>query len=370
MRRAFFLVPTLILALHAQPYTRGVGVYPGDPKEDFAAAVVPDTSGAYRNLALHRAAYQSSAYDFNLTSQLVTDGIKETRMPRWFAITTSDVELSRQLREHAQDHNVTTNNPIAGPKAWYQIEFRGDAPPEVDRVEVPGLSAVASADGEPGYAVTVSGSDNGTAWTELGRISSSDRLPGGRGGFGFGGRGGGLSPAVDLSRPARMRFIRVAFEAPAASRWTISELVLKDKGARVEAGGPYQFNSSWKPATNGGEWVYVDLGAPSTFDKVVLTWLRRPSDGALQASDDAKTWRTLTVLPITGEVDELKLERPEKARYVRALLTKSATDDGYVLTEFEVWGRGGVVVRPKAAPIATAGGRLTLAAGSWRLQRD
>ncbi len=249
MKRALFLVFAVLLALDAQQYTRGVGVYPGDPKEDFAATVVPDTSGAYRNLALHRAAYQSSAYDFNLTAQLVTDGIKETRMPRWFVITTSDAELTRQLREHAQDHNVTTNTQLGGSRAWYQIEFGGDAPPEVDRVEVPGLSAAASADGAPGYAVIVSGSDNGTAWTELGRVSSADRLPAGRGGFGGGfggGRGGGLSPAVDLSRPARMRFIRVTFDATAASRWTISELILKDKGARVEAGGPYQFNSSWR----------------------------------------------------------------------------------------------------------------------------
>ena len=33
-------------------YTRGVGVYPGDPRGDFGPALAPDTSGLYRNLAL------------------------------------------------------------------------------------------------------------------------------------------------------------------------------------------------------------------------------------------------------------------------------------------------------------------------------
>src|ERR1022692_1014918 len=97
-----------LFALQAQQYTRGVGVYPGDPRQDFAPALVPDTQ-TYRNLALHRAAYQSSSYDFYHTAQLVTDGIKDTRMPRWFSIATSDRgTLTRQEREHAVDHNTTT----------------------------------------------------------------------------------------------------------------------------------------------------------------------------------------------------------------------------------------------------------------------
>src|SRR5512136_1284908 len=68
--------------------TRGVGVYPGDPREDFAPVLVLDTT-TYRNLALRRPAFQSSAYDYNLTAQLVTDGVRETTPPRWLETTTS-----------------------------------------------------------------------------------------------------------------------------------------------------------------------------------------------------------------------------------------------------------------------------------------
>ena len=402
------------MSAQAQQYTRGVGVYPGDPKEDFAAQVVPDTSQAYRILALHRAAYQSSSYDFNLTAQLATDGVKETKAPRWFVISTNEGLLTRQLREHAQDHNVTTNNQLNGSHAWMQFEFGGgDGPPEVDRVETSGMNVTASADQPAGWTMVVRGSDDGQTWAELGRTASADRLPAGRGfggfgggppaspgaagaagggrgsgapgaavtpgapaatapGGGFGGRGGGpaFTPSVGFTSPARRRFIRVEFDAPAATRWSIAEMILKDKGARVDAGGPYHFSSAWKAATNGGEWLYVDLGAVSTFDRVTLSWLRRPADGLLQSSDDAKVWKTLRVLPISGDTDDLKLDKPERARYVRAFLTKAATPDGYILTEVEVWGRGGVVPRPKPAPVATASGRLKLSAGRWRIQRD
>jgi hypothetical protein len=412
----------MLPALQAQQYTRGVGVYPGDPKEDFAAQVVADTSQAYRNLALHRAAYQSSSYDFNLTGQLATDGIKETTLPRWYVISTNEGPLSRQLREHAQDHNVTTNNILNGSHAWMQFEFGGgDGPPELDRVETANVSVVSSADQPAGWTMTVRGSDDGRTWTELGRTASADRLPAGRGfgGFGgfpaapgaapgaagaagggrgvagnpgaapppgapgaaagpggpiglgaFGGRGGpAFTPSVAFTSPARKRFIRVEFEAPAATRWTIAEMILKDKGERVDAGGPYHFSSAWKAASTGGEWLYVDLGAVSTFDKVILSWLRRPADGVLQSSDDAKIWKTVRVLPTSGDTDELKLDKPERARYVRVFLTKAATPDGYILTEMEVWGRGGVVARPKPAPVA-ANGRLKLSAGGWRIERD
>jgi hypothetical protein len=139
----------------------------------------------------------------------------------------------------------------------------------------------------------------------------------------------------------------------------------------VEAGGPYYFSSAWKPATNGGEWVYVDFGAPATFDRVGIDWIRRAADAVLQVSNDANTWRTFQVLPpSTSMVDDLKLAKPEHGRYVRLFMTKPATADGYILSELEVYGRGGLVPRPQAAPVADASGKLRLSAGGWRIERD
>ncbi len=360
--------------------------------QDSAAALAPDSSQTYRNLALHRAAYQSSSYDFNLTSQLVTDGIRETRLPRWFVISTNEGPLTRQQREHTQDHNITTTTVLKGPHAWMQFEFGGgDGLTEVDRVESAGITAESSPDKPAEWSMVVSGSDDGQTWSELGRTSGSERVPAPFRFFDLFVRKPGdpagpspvltaflsgerkdphpFAPAVSLNSPARRRFVRVEFDAPAVTSWNIPELILKDQGKRVDAGGPYHFNSSWKAATGGEEWVYVDLGAVSTFDRVVLVWLRRPAAAVLQSSDDARTWRTLRELPTGGDTDDLKLDKPQRARYVRVLLTEAATADGYVLTEMEVWGRGGVLPKPQPAPPLVAG-RLTLSAGAWRIQRD
>ena len=57
-----------------------------------------------------------------------------------------------------------------------------------------------------------------------------------------------------------------------------------------------------------GEWVYVDLGAKCTFDRVALSWLRRAADAAVPVSDDAASWRTIQVLSASGgPADDFKL---------------------------------------------------------------
>ena len=137
MNRILLLTLLAASILNAQPYTRGVGVYPGDPSQEFAPALVPDTT-TYRNLALHRPAYQSSAYDYNLTAQLVTDGIKETSLPRWLSTSTSQQgTLKKNERELMLDHNPLTTVDLRGTHAWVQFELAGgESPLEVDRITV------------------------------------------------------------------------------------------------------------------------------------------------------------------------------------------------------------------------------------------
>ena len=261
MRRATLLSLTAICALTAQPYTRGVGVYPGDPKEDFAAVLVPDTQ-TYRNLALHRPAYQSSAYDYNLTAQLITDGIKDTGLPRWISVSSSDLGvLKKQDREHALDHNATTTVSLNGASAWLQLDLLGGNDPlQVDSVDLTGLRVTADAQKPAGWSIVVKVSDDGQTWTEAGRTVSEERPP-----AGFRGFGGQPTPpppfAVAFTAPSRNRHIRIELSAPSANRWTIGEVVLRSQGERVEVGGPYRFTSAWMSAGTASEWVYVDLGA-------------------------------------------------------------------------------------------------------------
>jgi hypothetical protein len=86
-------------------FTRGIGVYPGDPREDFSPELVVD-SVTYRNLALLRPAYHSSSYDYNLTAQLITDGIKDTHLPDWVGVSVSSMgALPKHQRELALNHS-------------------------------------------------------------------------------------------------------------------------------------------------------------------------------------------------------------------------------------------------------------------------
>src|ERR1700730_15079132 len=141
MRINYIALPLVVLAsvlsLIAQTYTRGVGVYPGDRTQYNGATMVLDTQ-TYRNLALHRPAYASSSYDYNLTAQLVTDGIKDTKQPRWISTATSEQGiLPRNRREHLVDDNEVSSVDIPGAGGWVQIEPRGtDTPLEVDRIDV------------------------------------------------------------------------------------------------------------------------------------------------------------------------------------------------------------------------------------------
>ena len=326
-----------LLALGAQEYTLGVGVYPGDPQQNFAPTFRADAA-TYRNLALHRAAYQSSSYDYNLTAQLVTDGIVETKLPRWVVVSTSEHGvLAKHERENVLDHNWPTNADLRGTDVWVDIGFLGDgAAPEVDRVDV---DASAPSSDNQEWALILSGSEDGKAWRELRRGEGSLR------------RTGEFRPSLVLPAPVRSRYYRIELRCGRSLSWHVGEVAFFRGGRRLDLGGPYDFSSAWMSAGRGEEWVYVDLGANCTFDRVKLYWIRRAAEGSVEASDDAAHWRTLAPLPSApGAIDEIRLPQPAQARYVRLLMTRPASPEGYVLSEMEVWGRGGPI--PVAHPAA------------------
>ncbi len=362
----FVFVLAVVSALSAQQYTRGVGLYPGDPREYHGPEMMIDST-TYRNLALHRPAYQSSAYDYNLTSQLVTDGIRDTRLPRWIVSSTSqDGVLPKFEREHLVDSNPVTMVNIPATGGWVQVELKGgESVAEVDSVEVAVRPQSGNLQPQPWTSVVLT-SDDGQTWTERGRATNSAVM----------GTKNWFMPyfvkmSVPLTSPVQSRFYRIHLDAPGVGRWGFGDMAFFNNGQRVQASGPFDFTSAWKGASDGEEWVYVDLGAPCAFDHVVLSWIRRPSEGWLQVSADAKSWTTVQPLPVPhGSTDDLRLSEPAHGRYVRLQLARAQSSDGYILSEFEVYGRGGPVPKPKPARAMQSDGRLELASGAWRLQRD
>ncbi|MGJ5816097.1 glycosyl hydrolase 2 galactose-binding domain-containing protein [Paludibaculum fermentans] len=357
MRPTILAIFALGLALQAQDFSRGVGIYPGDPKQDFGPVLRPD-SGPARNLALRRPAYHSSSYDYNLTAQLVTDGIKDTRVPRWVSVSTSQQgTLRKNEREWLLDGNWVSGVTLRGKQPWVQFEIGGDAPPEIDRIEI---DARLVAHGEPeNWNCRVTGSDDGQTWKDLGQASQMARPT------------GEILRSVHFPHPARARFYRLQFQNARAGSWQANEVTFYRNNVQVHLGGPWNFTSAWKSAGAGTEWVSVDLGVESKLQRVVLTWIRRAAEGALQLSSDGSTWKTVQPLPAgAGPSDSIELPQPTHARYVRLQLTKAASPEGYLLSEFEVFGTGGLAPQPKPAPALRADGRLDLAGGNWRVQRD
>lgn len=326
------------------------GQYPGKPAENFAPAVKASSAGR-RNLALRRAAYQSSSYDYNLTAQLVTDGIKDTAMPRWI-VTSSSAQgvLPRNQREWPLDDNWVTTVDVKGRTAWVQVEFNGAPPPVVDRISLTGSLAIQGRDNND-WAVTVLGSDDGKSWAKLGRASGMAKPS------------GEMNAKVDFAR-SKFRAYRLQFDSGRPTSWQLGEVRFFNSGARVRAGGPYLFTSAWMPATAGEEWVYVDLGAVSAVDQVNLNWIRRPESAVIEVSGDAKSWRQAQA----AAGGENRFAAAVQARYVRVMVKGSGAGGPAVLSEMEVFGTGGVEVVAAATP-AFSGGKLHLAGGAWRLER-
>ena len=170
-------------------FTRGLGIYPGAAADVFSPTMRVDAT-TYRNLALRRAAKHSSSYDYNLTAQLVTDGIKETRMPRWVAVSTSvDGVLTKPDREIVLDHFPPVGLSGGGEGLGAGGGGRRRGAPMVDRLRVFAALPEFVAAKDLRFAVEVS--DDGRAWEEVG--------------LGEGGGGGGrgeLSAGFDAGEDA------------------------------------------------------------------------------------------------------------------------------------------------------------------------
>ena len=152
-----------------------------------------------------------------------------------------------------------------------------------------------------------------------------------------------------------------------AYAWTFHEIAFANHEGEVNLKPSQFFTSTWMSATAGTEWLCVDLGSCSTFDKINLHWINKAIKGKIQTSDNAKDWQDLAELP--GEESRTDvLDVQGKARYVRILMEESANGQPYMLSEVEVMGRGGLVPQPAPMP-AIADGEMTLSGGNWQVQR-
>ncbi|KPK86598.1 MAG: beta-glycosidase [Bacteroides sp. SM23_62_1] len=398
----------------ADYYSRGVGIYPGNPAEDYSPELITDHEN-YRNLARLRSAYHSSSYDYNLTAQLVTDGIIISEMPDYISLSTSQGPLPKNEREWLLDHNSVTSVSLEGRDIFLQFEMSKNTDiPEITRINLNG-SLTYDENKPGGWQFIFSGSNDGVTWDELGKVRGSG-LPGQerpdpfarmRAGSERQGRdstrrrrpnpfadffapppGDSTVPGPSFSfqfrqpraqrlidqtfefrQPVAYHFYRISLSAACAQSWNFGDWDFYNNETRLIMVPSHSFKSAWMSAGTGEEWVYVDLGVSSSFDHIKLYWVNKATEGIIQVSEDATTWNDL--VPIHGNeelMDDIALDNPAKGRFVRILMTEAATGESYVLSEMEVFGNGGMVARPKTGP-KISDNFMFLTGGNWKIQR-
>ncbi len=394
-------------------YTRGVGIYPGNPTEDFSPVLAADNNN-YRNIAKLRASYNSSSYDFNLTAQLITDGLITDEMPAYISVSTNKGVVPRTEREWLLDHNSVTEMSLEGADVWIQYELNKETTPQdIDKITINGsLEYNEKIKGK--WQFVCLGSNDGLKWDELGKFSGTG-LPGqarpnpfaafmkalkpkskgsakpaanpfsflmspyGNGpdaprpSFSFNFQMPGpqrlINPAFEFKKPVSYHFYRVSLSEPCAEKWSIGDLDFYTKDTRLNMVPSQIFKSAWMSAGTGDEWVYTDLGSISTFDHIKLYWINKALEGSIQVSEDAINWNDLIALPGGDKkVDDITLKEWAKGRYVKILMKKPMSDKNYILSEVEIFGKGGLVAKPKPNPDVNDN-KLYLSAGNWKIQR-
>ena len=349
MKKSLALVALLLAAACGRnegTKTLGLGVYPGNPAENFSPSLEKN-DGGYRNIALLRVASHSSCADYNQTAQLITDGLVADGPAPWTEVLRGGEPLPPMDAGFLTDLNHAGIN-CAGPEVDLELVFHGYEP-EVDRILV-------ATGGNRGMntVLTVEGKTADGTWQELGtaRPKAAENTL--------------IIHPLEFSVPVSGTFGAFKFHFDGAPEYfPVNEVFFYKDDAVVDVMPGARFLSSWKSAGAEEEWVSIDLGAASSFDKMCFAWVNGPKKALIQASADGKKWKD--VASFEGAETDVKFSQ-EKGRYVRLCLTGTENGQPFELSEWEVYGKGGTKAVPHVAP-EREGTRQMLSGGGWKLQR-
>ncbi len=139
-----------------------------------------------------------------------------------------------------------------------------------------------------------------------------------------------------------------------------------DENAGTVAANAVDGNTAtrWSSAATDTQWLQVDLGSTATITQVVLNWeTAYGSDYKIQTSADGTTWTDVkSVTGGDGGTDTLDVSG--QGRYVRMSGVHRATQYGYSLWEFQVFGSTGGTTPPAGCDTANAAQGKTATASS------
>jgi beta-glucanase (GH16 family) len=258
-----------------------------------------------------------------------------TNIARGRATTASSIESGDFPASAATDGNVTTRwaSTFSDPQ-WLQVDLGQSYP--ISHVTLTWEAACASA-----YQLQVS--PDGANWSTVYTNNSST---------------GGIQ---DISTTATGRYVRI-YATARASSWgdslyeiavygssaTSGLLLSQGKTATSSTAENVSFGAAnavdgdlgtrWSSAFADPQWLQVDLGASHPISQVVINWEAAYATGfQLQTSPDGSAWTTVyTATNASGGNQTLPVSGT--GRYVRLYGTTRATQYGYSLWEFQVFG--------------------------------
>ncbi|MDR1640714.1 MAG: S-layer homology domain-containing protein [Clostridiales bacterium] len=129
-------------------------------------------------------------------------------------------------------------------------------------------------------------------------------------------------------------------------------------------------NSEWISAGSGEEWVYIDLGADTELQKVIVHWGSTfASKYSIQTSADAKSWSNAATGLAGAAGEAVETDLSGTARYIR-ILCETASGGSYTIEEIEVIGTNGLEpFSVGSLPDPESDGTQYLIGGNWKVQR-
>ena len=99
-------------------------------------------------------------------------------------------------------------------------------------------------------------------------------------------------------------------------------------------------HTRWSSEFSDPQWIYIDLGKDYLVEAIRLSWENAyAKEYEIQASFDAVNWETIySTSEGKGKIEEIT-DLGTRARYIRMYGNKRATEWGYSLWEFEIFGR-------------------------------
>jgi hypothetical protein len=162
---------------------------------------------------------------------------------------------------------------------------------------------------------------------------------------------------VTSQSPARAAGTLLSQGKPATASST------ENAGTPASAAVDGNTGTRWSSAASDPQWLQVDLGSSQAISQVTLNWEAAYAKAfTIQTSDNGTTWATVySTTTGTGGVQNLTVNG--SGRYVRVNGTVRATQWGYSLWEFQVYGTGGSTT-PSACGTANSAQGKTATASS------